>query len=133
MKDNRVILERRFVAKDTVFINAGEDAYAAYLIQSGSVSVFNTINDKEIELARLGIGEVCGEMALINEERRSASVRTLEDCNLIVITRSAFEKKLENTDATIVAVVRMLIERIKSSNSEIIDFSSEKIKKQNQQ
>lgn len=126
MANERIILERRFVPKGTSIIKEEDDAYSAYLIQSGEVSVFTNKSGKEIELARLGAGEICGEMALIADDKRSASVRTVEDCNLIVITRSAFEEKLRNSDPTIRAVVNMLIKRIIASNSDFIEYSSQK-------
>ena len=121
MVRNRVILERRFVPKDSIIIEEGDVAYSAYLIQSGSVSVYSKSSGREIELARLGVGEICGEMALIDEQARSANVRALEDCNLIVITRTAFENKLSDSDTTVQAIVKMLIKRIKSSNVTVLD------------
>ena len=76
MRKNTVILERRFVSAGSILISEGDEAHNAYLIQSGSVSVFTKTGEgKEVELARLGVGEICGEMALFNEKRRSASVR----------------------------------------------------------
>jgi len=116
MAKDRVILERRFVPKGTVIIREGEEAFFAYLIQSGRVAVYKEKNGKTVELAQLGMGQVCGEMALINDDLRSASVKTLEDCNLIVLTRSAFEDKLRNSDPTIQAIVKMLIDRISGFN-----------------
>lgn len=121
MSKERIILERKFVPQGTVIIKQGDDAFAAYLIQSGRVSVTRLENGKEILLAELGVGEICGEMALINEAARTASVVALEDCNLIIITKAAFEQKLENTDPTIQAIVEMLIERMIQSNKERID------------
>lgn len=113
----RVILERRYVPKNAIIIKEGDDAYSAYLIQSGKARVYSTKNDKQHELAILEPGDICGEMALINTNNmRSASVEAIEDCNLIVITRTAFEEKLKKSDPTIQAVVKMLINRILSSN-----------------
>ncbi len=120
MTKGRVILERRFVPEGTVVIKQGDPAYSAYIIQSGEVSVYSETNGNEVELARLGIGEICGEMALINDEERTANVKATKDCNLIVITRNTFEDKLKNSDTTIQAVVRMLIARVKSSNTSIL-------------
>ncbi len=126
MAKDRVILERRFVPKGTMIIKEKDEAYSAYLIQSGEVKiyVFNP-EGQEVELARLGAGEICGEMALIGEDARSANVRAVKDCNLIVITRVAFEEKLRRSDPTIQAMMRMLIRRIMSANQERIDMLTE--------
>lgn len=124
MSKERIILERRYVPKGTIVIKEGEEAYAAFLIQSGTVQVYQERDGKQIELSVLGMGEICGEMALINNQPRAANVVTLEDCNLVVITRSAFEEKLKNTDATIQAVVKMLINRVQNSNKYRVNNSN---------
>lgn len=111
-----VILERRYVSKGSIIIKEGDDAYSAYLIQSGAVRVYTNRNGKEHELARLGVGDICGEMALLDDTLRSATVQAIEDCNLIIITKSAFEEKLANSDPTIQAVMKMLIKRMIASN-----------------
>jgi len=114
---SNVILERKFVPKGSIIIQEGDDAYSAYLIQSGKVKVYTKKNSEVHVLANLGVGEICGEMALISDKVRSATVEAVEDCNLIIITRSAFEEKLVNSDPTIQAVVKMLIDRITESNA----------------
>ena len=119
-KDNRVILERRFVPKGGVFIKQGDEAYSAYLIQSGLVSVYSKVDDEVLELAQLGAGEICGEMALVSDGCRTASVKAIEDCNLIVITRTAFEEKLRKLDPTIYAIINMLINRLKKLNDAVL-------------
>ncbi len=122
MPRDRVILERRFVPKGHVIIKEGDEGYSAYLIQSGEVEVYSQNEEgQEVILARLGTGEICGEMALISDGIRTASVRTSQDCNLVIITRAAFDEKLKKTDTTIQAVVHMLIRRIVSSNKERLD------------
>ncbi len=122
MARDSVILERRYVRAGETFIYEGERAFSAFLIQSGRVSVYSKSYDgDEIEIATLTVGDICGEMSLINEKVRTASVKAVIDCNLIVITKSVFEDKLENSDPTIRAIVSMLIDRVQHSNSEVLD------------
>ena len=122
MARDSVILERRYVRAGETFICEGDRSYSAFLIQSGSVSVYSKSDDgDDIEIAILGVGDICGEMSLINENVRIASVKALKDCNLIVITKSVFEDKLKSSDPTIRAIISMLIDRVQHSNSEILD------------
>lgn len=121
MGKNTGILERRFIPKDSVIMRQGEEGYSAYLIQSGSVSVFSESGEQEVELAKLESGQIFGEMALIFDEPRTASVRAAEDCNLIVISREAFKEKLDRSDPTIRAIVLMLTQRIVSGNNVMIN------------
>ena len=115
-----VIYDRIAFQKGAVIIKEGDTQAMAYLIQSGTVGVFTEGDSgRKIELAVLGKGEIIGEMALIADEVRSASVEALEDCNLIMISRSYFEERLNGSDRTIQAVVRMLSHRVSESNTSI--------------
>ena len=89
-KESAVILERRFVPEGTLILRQGEPGNSAYLIQSGSVSVYTEHDGKTIELAKLELGQIFGEMALIDREPRSASVTSVDDTRLLVMKRPDF-------------------------------------------
>jgi CRP/FNR family cyclic AMP-dependent transcriptional regulator len=116
-----VILERRFAQGGTCIINEGEEGSSAFLIQSGSVQIFSMHNNKKVILGTLQMGEIFGEMSLIKDIPRSASVEALEDCNLIVITRQSLKAKLDSTDATIRAILMMLIRRVQQGNDSLMN------------
>jgi len=125
-KRSSVILERQYIPKGTLIMKQGDPGNTAYLLQSGTVEVFTECSGKEISLATLDMGQIFGEMALIFDgEPRTASVRALEDCNLIVITRHSFEEKLSKSDPTIQAIIRMLTKRVASSNNAMVTRESE--------
>ncbi len=114
------VLERRFYPKGKVIVKEGDEAYVAFIIQSGVVSVFSEKDGKKVEFSKLKTGDIFGETSLIMSVKRSASVEALEDCNMIVIRREDFESKLDKSDATIKAVVQMLSKRILNSNAEML-------------
>lgn len=117
---NTPVLERRFYPKGKKIVTEGEEAYVAYIIQSGSVRVFSEKDGKKVELSILEPGQIFGEVALIQDIARSASVEAIEDCNMIIITRDAFKYKLEKADPTIKAVLEMLSARVMKSNAELM-------------
>ncbi len=121
MSRKTVILDRRFVPKDEIIMKEGEQGSIAFLVQSGEVRVYTTTDDHEVELACLGVGEIFGEMALISDNPRTASVQATQDCNLIVISRIQFEEKLGDLDPTISAVIRMLTRRITQTNNSLVN------------
>lgn len=124
-KESGVILERRFVPEGTLILRQGEPGNSAYLIQSGSVSVFTEHDGKTVELAKLDLGQIFGEMALIFDDPRTASVKALEDCNLIIITRQSFKQKMDRSDPTIKAIVGMLTQRVVTANNAVINKKSD--------
>jgi len=124
MAKDTVILERRFVPKGTLILKEGEDGNCAYLIQSGNVSVFTHNDGVRIDLARFDVGEIFGELALIFDEPRSASVVANEDCTLIVLTRQTLKHKLDKSDPTVKAIVEMLTKRILTVNNALVSKQS---------
>ena len=124
MSRDSIILERRFVPSGTLVMKQGEEGNCAYLIQSGLVKVYTEHEGKTIELAKLDSGQIFGEMALIFDEKRSASVLAMDDCNLIVLTRQTLKQKLDRSDPTIKAIVTMLTQRVLISNNHVINKKS---------
>lgn len=115
------ILERRFVPTGSIIMREGERGSTAFLIQSGHVRVFIEKEGKKIELAKLGLGQIFGEMALIFDEPRTATVEALEDCNLIILTRQTLQQKLDKSDPTVRAIVPMLMTRIVQANNAMLN------------
>lgn len=77
--------------KNAILINEGDDTSSLYFIISGSAKVYSSDEDgNEIVLAVLGPNEYFGELALIDEEPRSASVMTMEAARMILISRTDF-------------------------------------------
>lgn len=115
------ILERRFVPAGSVIMREGERGNSGFLIQSGEVRISAEKEGKKIELGRLGVGQIFGEMALVFDEPRTATVEAMEDCNLIVITRQTLQQKLDKSDPTVRAIVPMLMKRIISANNAMLN------------
>lgn len=119
-KDN-IILERRFVPKGGLVIEEGDLGTCAFLIQSGLVSIYTVQDGEKIILDHAGVGQIVGEMALIFDVPRSATVEAVEDCNLIVITRHTLKQKLEKSDPTVRALVPMLMKRVINTNNALLN------------
>ncbi|NCT41173.1 MAG: cyclic nucleotide-binding domain-containing protein [Alphaproteobacteria bacterium] len=120
MAKESIVLERCFVPKGKLVVKEGDEGNCAYLIQSGSVSVFTYNDGNKIDLAKFSVGEIFGELSLIFDEPRSASVMADQDCNLIVITRQTLKQKLKNSDPMVSAIVGMLTKRILSVNNALV-------------
>ena len=77
-------------------IAEGDKGDGAYFILEGKVQVSALSQDfKEILLGELGEDEVFGEMALIDDKPRSASVVTLTPCKLAFVGKNAFNEFIE--------------------------------------
>ena len=91
-----------------------------YVILSGSVKVYvSHENGDEVILAFLGPGEVFGEMALVDNHRRSASVMTVEPCRLLSVSKTAFRECLAKNPDIAFNLIKTLSGRIRLLNDNI--------------
>ncbi|MEW6278879.1 MAG: HD domain-containing phosphohydrolase [Candidatus Eremiobacterota bacterium] len=80
---------RRFHPND-VIVREGDIGDSFYLIRSGHVRVVKNINDEELVLSELGLGEGFGEMALLFDQPRSATVKAIDDVEALVLIHEDF-------------------------------------------
>jgi len=85
------------VEEGAVIIEEGSDSVEMYVVVEGEMAVSKHTADSEVELARLGPGEVVGEMALLDNSPRMATVRATEKSQLIRVPVKAFEDLLEDS------------------------------------
>lgn len=89
----------------------GEAGQAAYLIMDGEIEIFLNREGDEIALANRGIGEIVGEMALLDAGLRSASARVVADCSLIPITEDQIQHRLTQLDPIMRMCLSAVLER----------------------
>jgi transcriptional regulator with AAA-type ATPase domain/polyferredoxin len=103
----------------------GDPGDGYYIVSSGRVQVIHeSSNGNRTTLAQLGDGEGFGEMALLTGEPRVATVETLERTGLIHISRSRFEALIAENPRIARAFARVLSERLKRGNVQLLHASS---------
>jgi CRP-like cAMP-binding protein len=80
-------VERRVCPPGTVIFNEGDPGDSLYLVASGVLQVLKDPGGQPIQLARLGSGSFFGEFGLLTDGRRHATVRCLEECELLELRR----------------------------------------------
>ncbi|MGH7333902.1 MAG: cyclic nucleotide-binding domain-containing protein, partial [Candidatus Rokuibacteriota bacterium] len=108
--------------KGDVIIVEGEFTSDAYIINVGFVEVYRA-GPPEQRLSLLGPGDIFGEMALISERSRSASVRALEDVEVRVFDRQAFLRVWRSDPDSMIPLVAMLCERIRILDALAIELA----------
>ncbi|WKZ46060.1 MAG: cyclic nucleotide-binding domain-containing protein [Anaerolineales bacterium] len=85
-------LDEQSYPKDSVVVKQDSPADSFYMIYDGSVRIVRSQDGKEIQLARLVKDDYFGEMGLISNRRRSATVTALDDTSLLILSRDDFKK-----------------------------------------
>ena len=94
----------------------GDQGDSAYVIEEGCVEVLAGQGDNQKRIALLSKGAMFGEVALLDRQARSASVRTLTPTRLIRIDRSHVEELLLRSDPVIQYLLRLLLARFRTSH-----------------
>jgi signal transduction histidine kinase len=91
-----------------------------YLLVDGQLEVTRREGNCEVVLAVVGSGAFLGEMSLIEQGPRSASVRTVRDSELLVIGPADFEALIEQSPSTALTLLRTVIARLRSTEASLV-------------
>jgi len=115
----RVTLRTGF-GRNTTIIAAGDPTDSLYIVISGRLKVLmGDEQGREVILCILGPGEFFGEMGLLDDLPRSASVVTLEPCELLKISKADFKRSLAENFGLSLTVMRGLVKRLREADRKI--------------
>lgn len=110
----------RSYSKNTILVNEGDQSEMFYIILTGKVKVYvSDEKGKEVLLNMAGPGEYFGELAIIDDAPRSASVMTLEPCQMAVVSRAGFERCLAEHPGFAMGLIRTLVKRVRSLTDQV--------------
>jgi CRP/FNR family transcriptional regulator, cyclic AMP receptor protein len=114
------VVTRRSAPRGSVIMGAGDQIDSLYIVISGRLKVMMGDSEgKEVILSLIGPGEFFGEMGLIDDSPRSASVVTIEPCELLSIAKRDFKKCLAEQFEMAMAVMRGLVKRLREADRKI--------------
>ena len=116
---SRLAVTRNY-PKNSVIINEGDHTDSLYVILSGKVKIFLTDDQqKEVIVAIQREGDYFGELALLDEAPRSASVMTMEPCSLLIVSRGALERHLASDPKLAISLMRGLAARLRATTENV--------------
>jgi CRP/FNR family transcriptional regulator, cyclic AMP receptor protein len=114
------MVTRKSAPRSTTIMAGGDPTDSLYIVLSGRLKVMMSDSEgKEVILAILGPGEFFGEMGLIDDEPRSATVVTIEPCELLSIAKREFKKAMAENWQMTEAVMRGLVKRLREADRKI--------------
>lgn len=128
LKIIKELLKERQYASGHLLIEQGERSDFAYFILDGGVRIFRlTEGGDEISVGILGPGEIVGEMGLIDDSPRSASVITLKSTKALVLSRYEFRKLLLSNAEISINLLQTFVKRMRITNEQVEDISSKSL------
>ena len=106
--------------KGKIIIEEGELGDSAYLLKSGRVEVSNEIEGKRVVLAVVEAEQILGEMSLVDEKPRSATVTALETCVVEEITRETAASAIGEASPLVRSLLASVVDRVRGIDEQIL-------------
>jgi CRP/FNR family cyclic AMP-dependent transcriptional regulator len=114
------VTREREYPKNSVILFEDDPGDALYIVSAGQVKVVLIGEDgREVILSVLGDGDFFGEMALIDDEPRSAHVIAMRDSQLLVLRRDDFQAQLVAQPKIGLKLLRVIVQRLRRADEKI--------------
>jgi CRP/FNR family cyclic AMP-dependent transcriptional regulator len=110
----------RAIPRNTVVLSAGDSTDNIYFVLSGALKVQVSDEDgREVILSKLGPGELFGEMGVLDDHPRSATVLAVESSQVVVMGKADFKQCLVDNPDVSLFIMRNLTKRLRMADRNI--------------
>lgn len=118
-------MEKRNYKKGELVCRENTTGEEMYIILSGSVKVYKTVNQDKIDLAVLGKDDFFGELCLLLGCPRTATVEALENSQMLIINKETLLNNIQEDPKLAKRMLTRMAKRIKESNGIITRLEGE--------
>ncbi len=124
-----IMREKRY-HENEIIIEQSSVSDTAHIILAGSVKVYRlSENGEEIGIALLGPRDIIGEMALIDQEPRSAFVQALQPTATLSVNSADFKKLITNHPTIALSLLEALTKKLRLTNTHLEEVTTENLLK----
>jgi diguanylate cyclase (GGDEF)-like protein len=104
-------------------VRIGDAGHSLYILLEGDVVVVYPARSADVQLARLGAGEFFGEMAILNQKPRSATVKAVGEVKVLRLERDDFTRTVIENPLVALKVMEALSVRIRNTDEQLSELS----------
>ncbi len=102
-----------------LLFSEGDSGHQAFVIEEGQLEIIKKTGQREVLLAVRKVGDVIGEMALLEEAPRMASVRARGDAKLLTISKETLDNLLETSASAAFAMLQTVLTRWRGTQAQL--------------
>jgi len=102
-----------------ILFEEGSTGREMYIIQEGRVKVYKDTPDGKIELALIEKGGTIGELSLLDNLPRSATVEAIEPTNVLIINQALFQSVMQAVPMWLQSIVKIVVSRLRDTNKRV--------------
>jgi len=114
------LLPKKF-KKGQVLIKENAEAMSLFLLKDGSVKVFKTLGDEEVEIDTLCANEVIGENSMFEEGRRFFTARATEDGEAVVFSKNQMDEMLRKAPLELFLILECMSQKLKRTTLNFLE------------
>jgi len=119
---------KRAYSKNTILISKGDKSDQLFVVLKGKLKVAITdASGKEIIMSFLGAGDYFGEMAMIDGESRSATIRTTQASEVLTISRDDFHRTLLSSPDLMFELLKVLARKVRIATDKLESLAFEDV------
>jgi CRP/FNR family cyclic AMP-dependent transcriptional regulator len=116
-------IQHRSYPRRSFILHRAQQTDALYVILGGRAKVVIDNGDRELTVTTIGPSEFFGEMSLIDEKPRSASVQAVEACEVLCVSRQAFMVCLKDNFDVAMLMLRSVVGRLRNADDKIASLA----------
>ena len=105
-----------------ILFHQGDVGDCMYVIQEGEAEVLRMQEGRETLVGVMQTGDLFGEMAILQKEHRSATVRARTELTVLTIDKRTFLRRVQEDPSLAFAVLHLMSRRVKSLDSELAEL-----------
>lgn len=119
-----MITMRQFSPQE-IIIRENEPGETAFVIENGKVEVFKEQAGRRVHIAFLEKGATFGEMSMVDDLPRSASVMAVEETLVREIHRDGLHSTMRDNPDTVIKLLKSIFERLRETNAQLARLSAQ--------
>lgn len=112
-------LNTRTLQEGDVLFEEGSLGKELYIIQEGRVGVYKESPDGPIQLAVIEKNGMIGEMSLLDNQARSATIKALEKTTVVIINEGVLKAALDGAPVWLTSIVKIVVSRLRDANKRV--------------
>lgn len=116
---NKSNAEVVYLQPDDILLREGEESSVMYYLNQGSLAIFKRKGNNEQQIGTIYSGELVGEMSFLDKQPRSATVKAITECELVIIKGEKLEELLDKLPKWYRVLLVTLTERLRKANARI--------------
>ncbi|MEZ5534654.1 MAG: Crp/Fnr family transcriptional regulator [Thiolinea sp.] len=111
--------------RDSILLNQGELSNSLFIVIKGRLKVYaNGSEGRQTLLAWLGPGDFVGELSLLDDGPRSASVKAAEETQTLLLTQEAFLRFVDTYPENLLPMLRIMAKRLRALDETVCSLST---------